>query len=93
MDGIQPLLDFFSAIRKDYRVSATHIGIFAALLTYKLNLGNSDVIKVFSKDIMPMAKISSPSTYLRCLRELHDYGYLVYSPSYKKTEASLIKFK
>ncbi|ALM47428.1 hypothetical protein AMR72_00070 [Flavobacterium psychrophilum] len=93
MDGIQPLLDFFAAIRKDFRISAAHIGVFAALLAYRISKGNDTVVKVFSKDIMPIAKISSPSTYLRCVRELHDYGYIVYKPSYKKTVASTIQFK
>lgn len=93
MDGIQHLVDFFCAIRKDFRISATHIGVFAALLAYRIGNGNDADVKVFSKDIMPMAKISSPSTYLRCVRELHDYGYIIYKPSYKKTVASTIQFK
>lgn len=91
-DEIQPLSDFFYAIRNDYRISTTHIGIFSALLIYQINQGANGTFKAFSKDIMILAKVSSPFTYLRCLKELHDYGYIVYKPSFKKTEASKICF-
>lgn len=92
MEGIQPLLVFFSAMQNDYRISTTHIGIFSALLIYQISQGASGSFKAFSKDIMILAKVSSPFTYLRCLKELHDYGYIVYKPSFKKTEASKICF-
>jgi hypothetical protein len=34
MEALKPLSDFFSAIENDYRISITHIGIYAALLQY-----------------------------------------------------------
>ncbi|KGO95043.1 hypothetical protein [Flavobacterium subsaxonicum] len=90
MDIQKPLSDFFAAIKNDYRVSSTHIGIFAALLHYKMDRGFTNPIQAFSYEIMELAKISAPKTYRKCLKDLDAYGYLRYEPSFKKNQASKI---
>src|SRR3546814_5169369 len=57
------LSDFFSAIRKDGRISITHIGIYAALLQYWKDQNFNNPMTAFSSDIMIIAKISSCATY------------------------------
>jgi hypothetical protein len=47
---------------------------------------------VFSNEIMPIAKISSPATYLKCVRDLSDFGYIRYEPSFNKNKGSKIYF-
>lgn len=86
------LTSFFSRIERDGRISITHIGIFAALLQYRLEHANTNPIQAFSREIMEIAKISAPTTYHKCIRELHDYGYIVYQPSFKSNYASKIYF-
>lgn len=93
MDKSKPLSDFFAAIRKDGRISITHIGIYAALLQYRIERGYANPIEAFSYDIMGLAKIAAPITYHRCIRELSEYGYISYRPSFKKNQASKIYFK
>ena len=84
-------MEFFTAAEKDQRVSNTHLGLFASLLNYSLCSGFINPIKVFSYQIAPMAKVSE-TTYLRCIKELSDYGYLNYEPSYKYNKPSRIYF-
>src|SRR4051812_46308301 len=92
METLKPLSQFFSAIEKDYRISSTHIGIFAALLIYRLDKGFINPIDVVGQEIMRIAKISSPTTYHKCIRELNEYGYIIYKPSFKKSVTSKIYF-
>jgi len=89
---LKPLSDFFSAIEKDPRISITHIGIYAALLQYWKKKGLINPVIVFSHEIMRIAKISSPATYFKSVRDLSDFGYIHYEPSLKKNQGSRIYF-
>jgi len=92
MEVLEPLTVFFERTRNDQRISSTHIGIFAALLQYRLQRGFCNPVDTNSLEIMAIAKISALKTYYRCIRELSDYGYLQYVPSKKKNRASKIYF-
>lgn len=86
------LSEFFEAIEADARISITHIGIYAALLRYRIQVGFINPIQVFSHEIMDIAKISSAITYHKCVRDLSDYGYIIYEPSFSHTKGSRIFF-
>lgn len=92
MDNLKPLSDFFLAIEKDFRIGTTHIAIYTALLQYRAGKGFVNPIFVFSYEVTIIAKVSSPYTYLKCVRELSEYGYIRYEPSFKKTQGSKIYF-
>lgn len=92
MNQLHPLMVFFERIRGDGRISSTHIGIFAALLYYRQQKDFVNPIAAYSRQIMPLAKISALKTYCRCLKDLDAYGYLQYTPSKKKTRPSTIFF-
>lgn len=92
METMNPLSDFFSAIRKDYRIGVTHIAVYAALLQYRQEQCFVNPVIAFSYDIMRIAKISAPATYFRCVKELDEYGYINYVPSFKHKQGSRIYF-
>ncbi len=92
METLNPLSGFFSNIEKDYRISIKHIGIYAALLQYRQEHGFANPITAFSYNIMPLAKLSSPATYFKCVKELSEYGYIRYEPSFKRNQGSRIYF-
>jgi len=92
MENLKPLSYFFEAIEKDFRISTTHIAIYAALLQYRVCSGFINPIEVYRYDISPIAKVLSPYTYHKCIRELDEYGYLKYVASSKKTQGSKIFF-
>ena len=92
METQNPLSQFFSAIENDYRISITHIGIYAALLQFRMDKGFINPIEAFSYEIMPIAKITACYTYHRCIRQLHEYGYIKYEPCFKHNQRSKIYF-
>lgn len=92
MDSLKPLTDFYSAIEKDFRIGPAHIALYAALLCFRAARGFPNPIEIFRAELSHAAKISSKECYHKCLRELHEYGYLRYEPSFKKTRGSRIYF-
>ncbi len=92
MSVLKPLSDFFIAIAKDPRISITHIGIYAALLQYWNEHDCTNPIQVFSHEVMKLAKISGCATYHKSIRELSEYGYIRYEPSYKRNQGSKVYF-
>jgi hypothetical protein len=92
MELLKPLSDFFKAIENDYRISITHIGIYVALLQFRVDKGFVNPIQAYRYQIMDIAKISSPKTYYKCMRELNEYGYIEYKPTRKRNQGSRIYF-
>jgi len=92
MEMLKPLSDFFAAIEKDGRVGIAHIGVYAALLQCWKGKDFAVPLVVFSHEIMQLAKIGSRDTYFRCVKELSEYGYIRYVPSFKRNQGSRIYF-
>ena len=92
MDKLKPLSDFFTAIDKDPRISITHIGLYAALLQYWSEHHFENPVHIFSYDIMRIAKISASTTFHKAIRELSEYGYIKYEPSFKRNKGSKVYF-
>ena len=81
---------FFTAIREDNRINPVHISLFMAIVQHWNNNNCKSPVCVFSKDLMQLAKISGVATYHKSIRELDEYGYIKYKPSYDHFSGSLI---
>ena len=84
--------DFFKRSRDDPRVGTVHISLYVSLLQLWYDEGMQQPLIVFSHDVMPLCKISASSTYHRIIRQLHEYGYIKYVPSYNHCLGSLVSF-
>lgn len=82
MNGTRQIVGFYDAISGDQRISTTHISLYMALFRAWLVNGYENPVSLERASIMSDAKISARSTYNKCLRELHEYGYLRYIPSF-----------
>jgi hypothetical protein len=83
------LVDFLTVAADDPRISPIHISLYSAILhQYKQQEYNLPV-SVYSKDLMRLAKISG-KTYHKTMRELHQYGFIHYLPSYNPVLGSLV---
>ena len=79
-----------SRMGKDHRLMATHISLFTALF---VQLQRNDFISPFPVTrnvLMGYSRIASVATYHKCIRELDEYGYIGYQPSYHPVNGSLI---
>jgi hypothetical protein len=84
---------FMEAIRNDPRITPYHVSLFLAIAHFRGCGGSGDRMCAFSHELMPLAKISSGATYHKCVRELSDYGYIRYTPSYNRFEGSFIELR
>lgn len=89
---LEVLMSFINRSKADPRLSSTHVSVFLTLLFLCYRRKGDGKLQAFAKEVMPLAKISSPSTYLRCVNDLHTFGYLIYEPSYKNKVGSRITF-
>ena len=80
---------FMNEVREDGRISPSHISLFIAILQYA-NLQGENPVCVFSRDLMPLAKISGSATFNKNIWDLHKYGYIKYIPSYNHFLGSMI---
>lgn len=94
MREVKELSRFYQAIRNDPRVGPSHISLYMALFQlYNLN-GFTNPINISRKKVMPLAKISGFATFHRCIKDLSEFGYLEYRPSYNRSidsQVSLIQ--
>ncbi|SDP99694.1 hypothetical protein SAMN05428975_5121 [Mucilaginibacter sp. OK268] len=67
---------------KDQRLIATHISLFSALFIQWQRNGFANPFAVTRRELMAFSKIASIATYHKCIRELDEYGYIRYQPSY-----------
>ena len=90
MEQLQSLSEFFAAIENDPRISITHIGIYAAVLQYWKKHDYNNPVQVHCREIMELAKISARATYFKVIKDLNEYGYIKYEPSYKRNQPSKV---
>lgn len=81
MDASQLLEHFFSRACSDARLAPRHVAVFASLVILR-SRASGDRFLLIPSEVMCLARIQSRDTYHRTLRELHDYGYILYAPSH-----------
>lgn len=80
----------YHQLSNDRRISVWHISLYIALLYkwYKNDLQNP--FQITRKETMRMAHIGSIATYHKCIKQLQEYGYIKYAPSYHPSLGSQI---
>ncbi|MEI9955112.1 MAG: hypothetical protein WDM90_02075 [Ferruginibacter sp.] len=90
MGATDLLIQFMAAAREDARIGVTHIGVYVSLLTLWHIRNRETPLPVFSHEAMPYCKLLGPATYHRTIRQLAEYGYIRYVPSYNHLLGSLV---
>lgn len=90
MNYIKHLSGFFDKISKDDRLNPTHVSLYVSLFQFWNASRFHNPISISRSEIMKVSKIYSKVTYHKCIRELNDYGYLSYHPSYNPFKGSLV---
>ena len=87
---IKHLNAVFLLFSKDNRLNPTHISLYMAL--FQLWNTNRFPREFFinRSEVMQLSKIGSKSTYHRCIKELHHWSYIIYSPSHNPYKGSKI---
>jgi len=90
MEHVKELTSFYSAIKGDHRIGTTHISLYMALFQfYNLNRLENP-IQITRTAVMEVAKINGFATYHKCMRDLVEFGYVQYEPSYNPAISSKV---
>jgi DNA-binding MarR family transcriptional regulator len=81
---------FFEAIKRDPRISISHIVLYAAFYNLWRKQDGRSPVEVFRREMLDLTKISSSATYSKRINELSEYGYLRYEPSFNNKRPSRI---
>jgi len=94
MESIKKALECFMAdIDRDPRICLSHIGLFSVLLHLREEHGGVEPFPIQREKLMKAAKISSTTTYFKIIRELHEYGYIHYYPTFNRMSQSKVKIR
>jgi len=67
---------------KDERITVWHMAIMFGILQLSKVDQTFNPIFISRKKVMELSHISSIVTYHKCIKELQEYGYIRYRPSY-----------
>ena len=90
---VAKLTEFYSHIAEDNRINTRHISLYMALFECWNRNNFENPLKIRRDLIMPIAKISGIATYHKCIKELHEYGYIRYFPSFHPGIPSSVYFE
>jgi hypothetical protein len=92
--GTKHILAAFSRqikqIVKDRRLHGSHVSLYAALFVCYRQSGYQNPFPITRKTVMGFSKVASIATYHKCMRQLNEYGYIRYKPSYDPVKGSLV---
>ncbi|MEZ7495830.1 hypothetical protein QO206_10045 [Leeuwenhoekiella aequorea] len=91
MNYIKHLNAVFQAFYTDNRLNTAHISLYMAAFQFWNVSRFSPQFYVNREELRRMAKIGSNRTYLKCMRDLHTWKYLKYTPSHNPFKGSEIK--
>ena len=82
MGEVKEITSFFSAIKEDPRIGATHISLYMALFQFYILNRLTNPIAITRALVKEVAKIKGLATYHKCMRDLVECGYIEYQPSF-----------
>lgn len=90
MNYIRHLTGFYDKIQQDERLNPTHISLYLALFQF-WNINHfQNPISISRNEMMRLSKISAFGTYHKCIKELQQFGYIEYIPSFNPYKGSLV---
>ncbi len=90
MNYIHHMNEWYAKAYEDDRLNTTHFALYLALFQF-WNLNHfQNPITLIRMDVMKLSKIGSANTYSKCIKELHNWGYINYEPSYNPMVGSKV---
>jgi hypothetical protein len=90
MNYILQLSGFFQRVASDKHLNPTHVSLYMAIFQY-WNAGHfQNPVSISRQELMRISKISAKATYHKCIKDLHNLGYIQYQPSYNPFKGSLV---
>lgn len=91
--SLHPILAFYAKARHDLRLLPTHQSLYLALffLWQQGGCAEDGSVTITRSEVMPLARLLSVATYHKCIRELKQFGYIEYHPTYNYYQGSKVR--
>jgi hypothetical protein len=90
MNYILQLSGFFQKVALDNRLNPTHVSLYMAVFQFWNAERFQNPVSISRQELMRISKISAKATYHKCIKDLHNFGYIQYLPSYNPFKGSLV---
>ena len=90
MNYIKHLSGFFDRVAADECLNPSHITMYLGLFQIWNANRFRNPISIARSELMRLSKVSAKSTYHKCLKDLHQMGYLQYLPSTNPLKGSKV---
>ena len=90
MSNLSHLTAFFNKSMHDNRLFPTHISLYVTLFQHWNHNKFNNPLGVVREEIMQQSKIGSKATYHKCMRDLQEFQYLTYQPSFSPYQSSTV---
>lgn len=85
------ILEWLSKVLVDHRVTSRHLALYLTLMLFWKKSGFKQSFRVTRAQVLPHSKLTSTTTYHRILKDLLNFGYISYKPSFHPSIGSLIE--
>lgn len=75
-------LEFLSKAAEDKRLNVWHLSLLYALVQLAYSQNETKIIHVSGSRLMEVAHINTEPTYYKYFKQIQDFGYIKYTPSY-----------
>ena len=90
MDTSRHLTGFYRKAGDDAALHPTHISLYMALFQFWSCGRFKNPISISRDEVMLVSRICSKATYHKCIKTLHENGYIRYEPSYNPFKGSQV---
>ena len=90
MNYILQLSGFFQRVATDDRLNPTHVSLYMAIFQFWNAEHFQNPVSISRQELMRISKISAKATYHKCIKDLHNFGYIKYIPSFNPFKGSLV---
>lgn len=90
MNYILQLSGFFQRVSTDDRLNPTHVSLYMAIFQFWNAEHFQNPVSISRQELMRISKISAKATYHKCIKDLHNFGYIKYIPSFNPFKGSLV---
>lgn len=94
MNYISHLNLFYARLHKETRLNANHISLYLALFQCWNSYRFENPFPIWRERVMLLSGIGAKSTYGKCIKELHRFGYIVFNQSlnrYHRPKVSIVR--
>lgn len=75
-------INFLRDLSNDSRLNVWHLALLYALVQLAYSQNETKIIHVSGSRLMAMAHIKTEPTYYKYFKQIQDFGYIKYIPSY-----------